>query len=239
MRYFGGKERISKELTEFINENYLKGNDKPFYDLFCGSCNVLTKINPNRELYGNDKHKYVIAMWKELQNGWTPPQSCTESQWRIVKNDLDKKPHVSGFIGFGCSFSGRWFEGYARDKSGRNFCLNAYNSTMKKLSRLQRVRFENLDYQDVSVKTGAIVYCDIPYKNTKPYNKKEVGVFDHEKFYEWCKDNKSDFTILVSEYECNVPSEGFEVVWRKESKQDIRSGDGTQKKTVEILMVAK
>lgn len=51
MRYFGGKDRVSKELSDFINQIYLKGNNKPFYDLFCGSCNVLTKIDKDREIW--------------------------------------------------------------------------------------------------------------------------------------------------------------------------------------------
>lgn len=44
MRYMGGKQRIAKELSLFIYENYLEGNNKPFIDLMCGSCNVLTNI---------------------------------------------------------------------------------------------------------------------------------------------------------------------------------------------------
>ncbi|MGL4998346.1 MAG: DNA adenine methylase, partial [Cetobacterium sp.] len=104
MQYFGGKVRVAKDLSKFINQEYLEGNNTPFVDLFCGSCNVLVKINKDREIIANDKHFYLIEMWKELQNGWKPPMECTRKQYEIVRDRVDVKPHVSGFIGFGCSF---------------------------------------------------------------------------------------------------------------------------------------
>lgn len=64
MQYFGGKQRISKELTKFINSQL--NEDQPFVDLFCGSCNVITKINDDRLRIANDKHKYLISMWEAL-----------------------------------------------------------------------------------------------------------------------------------------------------------------------------
>lgn len=170
-----------------------------------------------------------------MQNGWIPPTECSKEQYDLVKKLVDKKPYVSGFIGFGCSFSGKWWGGYAKSKENRNYCLNAHNSSMKKIENLRDVTFTNEDYCDVDVTNGSIVYCDIPYKNTTQYSTKEVGEFDHDMFYDWCMKNKDNYTILISEYEHNVPA-GFEVIWRKNSKQDIRGKDNKQKETVEILM---
>lgn len=238
MQYFGGKERISRGLSGFINERYLNGNNKPFVDLFCGSCNIVTKIDSDRMRIANDKHKYIIAMWKELQLGWQPPKNCTEAQYKYVRENIDVKPHVSGFIGFGCSFGGKWWGGFARGSESRNYCLNAYNSTMKKLVNLKDVQFNNLNYDEVDIPVGSVVYCDIPYENTTQYSSKEVGKFDHDKFYDWVRENKDKYTILISEYKHNV-REGFEIVWEKESKQDIRNKENKQAKTVEILMICR
>lgn len=63
MQYFGGKAKIAKELSGVLN-SYLIGNDKPFIDAFCGSCNVISKIDSNRIRIANDKHKELIAMWQ-------------------------------------------------------------------------------------------------------------------------------------------------------------------------------
>lgn len=229
MRYFGGKVRIAKDLSKFINENYLKENNKTFVDLFCGSCNILVGIDNKRVVIGNDKHKYLISMWKELQNGWIPPKEITPKQYKEIKLNLDKEKHLSGFVGFGCSFAGKWWGGFAKDSTNKNYCKTAHNSTMKKVEKLKGVSFYNFDYKELNIKYDSIVYCDIPYKSTTAYCKKEVGEFNHNEFYDWCFENKNKFTILISEYEHNLP-EGFKIVWKKESKQSIRNKETNKKK---------
>lgn len=232
MRYFGGKVRISKNLALFIN-NQLKEN-QTFVDLFCGSCNVISKIDNNRLRIANDKHYYLIEMWKELQKGWLPPKSLTEEEYKYIKNNKDEKPYLTAFVGFGCSFAGKWFGGYAHDGK-RNYCLNAYNSVLNKLKNLKNVMFYNLDYSEVDIPKGSFVYCDIPYKNTTPYCKKEVGEFNHEEFYQWVRENSNKYEIYVSEYKENVPND-FEIVWEQNSKKDIRNKNNIKEKTIEVLM---
>ena len=232
MQYFGGKVRISKNLALFIN-NQLKEN-QTFVDLFCGSCNVISKIDNNRLRIANDKHYYLIEMWKELQKGWLPPKSLTKEEYKYIKNNKDEKPYLTAFVGFGCSFAGKWFGGYAYSDK-RNYCLNAYNSVLNKLKNLKNVMFYNLDYSEVDIPKGSFVYCDIPYKNATPYCKKEVGEFNHEEFYQWVRENSNKYEIYVSEYKENVPND-FEIVWEQNSKKDIRNKNGIKEKTIEVLM---
>ena len=86
MQYFGGKQRISKPLSEYINKNLQ--DEQPFVDLFCGSCNIISKIKGNRTKIANDKHRYLINMWKELQNGWIPPQQISREEYTYIKENL-------------------------------------------------------------------------------------------------------------------------------------------------------
>ena len=232
MRYLGGKQRISKELSCFLNSQ-LKENQS-FVDLFCGSCNIVSKIDNNRLRIANDKHKYLIEMWKALQNGWEMPDIVTEEDYKYIKEHKDENPPLAGFVGFGCSYAGRWFEGYARSGE-RNFCLNAKNSNLKILQKIQDVVFYNEDYKDVDIPIGSLVYCDIPYKDSKPYSKKEVGIFNYNEFYQWVRDNSDKYDIYISEYKHNVP-ENFEIVWEKKSKKDLRNKNNEQESTIEILM---
>ena len=232
MRYLGGKQRISKELSCFLNSQ-LKENQS-FVDLFCGSCNIVSKIDNNRLRIANDKHYYLIEMWKALQNGWEMPDIVTEEDYKYIKEHKDENPPLAGFVGFGCSYAGRWFEGYARSGE-RNFCLNAKNSNLKILPKIQDVIFYNEDYKDVNIPIGSLVYCDIPYKDSKPYSKKEVGIFNYNEFYQWVRDNSDKYDIYISEYKHNVP-EDFEIVWEKKSKKDIRNKNNEQESTIEILM---
>lgn len=86
--------------------------------------------------------------------------------------------------------------------------------SMQNLDRLDRlgsidsvkdldVQFYNMSYQDVKIQDGYIIYCDIPYHNTKcdMYNG-----FDHEAFYEWARQQDN---IYISEY--TMPADFVEI----------------------------
>ena len=233
MQYFGGKHRISKQLSQYLNSQ-LKDN-QPFVDLFCGSCNVISKIDDNRLRIANDKHKYLIAMWKALQDGWLPPDKISREEYVFIRDNKDDSPYLAGFVGFACSFAGRWFEGYAYNSKGYNYCLSSKRSCINKLSNLNNVEFYNLNYDKVNIPKGYLVYCDIPYKGSKPYCKKEVGVFNHYEFYQWVRNNSSTYDIYISEYKENVP-EDFEIVWEMESRKIIRNAENEAVRTIEVLM---
>ena len=157
MQYFGGKQRISKQLSQYLNSQ-LK-NNQPFVDLFCGSCNIISKIDKDRLRIANDKHKYLISMWKELQNGWQMPNNISEEEYKYIKDHKDENPALTGFVGFGLSYSGKWFGGYSRGTKGRNYCLNAKNSNNKILNNIIDVKFYNLNYDEVPIPDGSLVYC--------------------------------------------------------------------------------
>ena len=233
MQYFGGKYRISKQLSQYLNSQ-LKDN-QPFVDLFCGSCNVISKIDDNRLRMANDKHKYLIALWKALLDGWLHPDKISREEYVFIRDNKDDSPYLAGFVGFACSFAGRWFEGYAYNSKGHNYCLSSKRSCINKLSNLNNVEFYNLNYDKVNIRKGSLVYCDIPYKGSKPYCKKEVGIFDHYEFYQWVRDNSSTYDIYISEYKENVP-EDFEIVWEMESRKIIRNAENEAVRTIEVLM---
>lgn len=235
MRYFGGKQRISKRLTDFLNSQLEEG--QPFVDLFCGSCNIISNINQDRVRIANDKHKYLIAMWKGLQNGWVYPSKITKEDYKYIKSSPDECPPLTGFVGFGMSFGGKWWGGFTGEvsKNGQDYLKCAVNSTTSKFSKLKDVIFYNENYSEVIIPSNSLIYCDIPYKATTPYCKNEVGLFDHESFYEWCRLKVAEgHSVFVSEYEGNVP-EGAEVVWSIESGTTNAAWMGAAKKTVEVL----
>ena len=233
MHYFGGKQRISKQLSQYLNSQ-LK-IEQPFVDLFCGSCNIISKIDKDRLRIANDKHKYLITMWEELQNGWQMPDNISEEEYKYIKDHKDENPALTGFVGFGLSYSGKWFGGYCRGGKDRNYCLNAKNSNNKILKNITDVKFYNLNYDEVPIPDGALVYCDIPYKNTTSYCKSEVGEFNHEEFYDWVRRNSDKYDIYVSEYKQNIPDD-FTIVWEQNSKKDIRNKNNVREETVEVLI---
>lgn len=230
MHYFGGKSRTAEDISKYLKSK--RKENQIYIEPFVGAGWVIEKMDGER--YAYDKHPYLIAMFKALQNGWTPPTSITEEEYRNAKLG-NCEDYLRGFIGFGCSFSGKWFGGYARNGEGqghRNYCLNAHNSIMKKMKSLNSVKFECGDYKDINIK-GALIYCDPPYKGTTQYGS-IVGKFDSDEFWnivrKWSKDN----FVVVSEYNC---PDDFVCVWQKETKTDIRNKDEIREKRIEKLFI--
>jgi DNA adenine methylase len=227
MRYFGGKARIAKQLSDFINQR-LKPN-QVFVDAFCGSCNVVSKVQAPVRI-ANDLHKELITLHKAVQQGWIPPDSISEEEYQLAKAQDD---YLKAFVGFGCSFAGKYFGGYARGNEARNYCSNAKHSLLKKHKALKDVQFYSGSYLDLVIPYNSLVYCDIPYKNTTGYS---VGDFNHEIFYTWCKNLKDQgCDVLVSEYKSNVPKD-WNIVLEINARKDIRNKEGIQESTVEVLM---
>lgn len=135
MRYQGGKSRISNKLSMIIMNEVLKcqrisnnsdGNieNNYFVSLFCGSCVIESKLALHfKNLICNDNHKYLIDLWKGLQEGYELPEYISKEQYQYIKQNKDDDSILSGFVGFGCSFGGKWFGGFAKDKTGTNYAL--------------------------------------------------------------------------------------------------------------------
>ncbi len=237
MRYFGGKAKIAKELSGVLN-NYLIGNDKPFIDAFCGSCNIISKIDSNRIRIANDKHKELIAVWQWVKEMGVErlPTDVSKELYYYIKTSTTSPDWLKGFVGFGCSFAGKWWGGYGECKRGYNYAKGSANSLARKMVGLNNVNFVCGDYFDIVIPlTPSVIYCDIPYKSSTGYS---VGTFNHEAFYQWGNKMKAlGHIVLVSEYQRNVPLDMVNnIVWRKESKKDIRDGEGIQQLTTEVLI---
>ena len=68
--------------------------------------------------------------------------------------------------------------------------------SLERLQSLESLHSSNLSYDEIEIKPNSIIYCDIPYKGTNKYNNID---FDHEAFYEWCK-NQTEL-CFISSYE--------------------------------------
>jgi DNA adenine methylase len=226
MRYFGGKSRIAKPIAEYLKS--IRKEGQPYIEPFVGGGWVIALMDGER--IACDKHNYLIAMYKEIQNGWIPPTELTKEEYAYIKENPDEKPYLTGFVGFGCSFAGKWFGGFAHSKE-RNYCLNAHNSIMKKMENMNEVKFFESDYKGIKPE-GLLIYCDPPYQGTTQYGL--VGNFDSEEFWETVREWSKNNTVVVSEY--SAP-EDFVAVWKKEVKTDIRNKNNEKEERVEKLFV--
>ena len=214
MRYLGGKSRISTQLSNVVNTTFGERGERVFVSLFCGSCAIESKVNADVKIL-NDKHPYLIAMWRALQDGWIPPEEISKEQYKYIKEHKDENMALSGFVGFGCSFGGKWFGGLASNKRGDNYCRRANKSVLKDMNGLQNATFLCLDYKDVEIPQGAIVYADPPYDNTTGYS---LGDFDSNEFWDYVRKLSETNIVLISEEKA---PDDFVSIWHKEQKRMI------------------
>ena len=229
MRYFGGKAKIAPHLVAYLQTRIAP--DQAFVDLFCGSCNVLSRIQADRKT-GCDIEETIICTMKAARDGAKFPDYVSEDQYQAAKS-LDSMNHLKGFILYGCSFSGKFAGGYARDNRGRSYALEAKRSLERKAAGLQDAALYCCDYTEADRWTnlrGAVIYCDIPYHGKTGYQNK----FDHDRFYNWVA-SQEDCLILISEYKDSYNPLGLPDVWEHESIQGMRNKEGIQNKTVEVL----
>ena len=175
-------------------------------------------------------------MFQALQNGWIPPEIVTEEDYKQARINMDKEPHVAGFVGFACSFAGKFFGGYARGTKGggeRNYALRGKNSILEKMQNLTNSHFTCEDFQNLNYE-NTLVYCDPPYRNTTPYYKKILGEFPYDNFLWWVKNQSVNNVVLVSEYKHNVP-EDAKIVLEIPSRKSIRDASGNVIETTEVL----
>ncbi len=239
MKYFGGKSRIAKTLGDFLNSRIKETGSKLYLEPFCGGCWVSKEIVcERREL--SDIHPDLIMMWQAAQSGWIPPADVTEEQHKEYRHK--ESSALRGFIGFGCSWGGGWFRGFARNYSGPHDPSRKVNqflapessrSIVKKIPFLKDAIFSCRSYLDIRDVKGAVIYCDPPYKGTTKY---ACGDFNHEIFWGWVRELSNNNEVYVSEY---VAPDDFEAVISIPTKLEVRTKNEGRADRVEKLFALK
>lgn len=232
MRYMGGKVRIANDIASILNAFTWGGQHRPFVSLFCGGCAIESKVKADLKIC-NDIHPYLIAMWRALQEGWIPPDAISREEYYQIKANPDVDPPLTGFVGFGCSFGGKWWGGYAKDKRGDDYCGQAKRGVLKDLEGLRDTMFLRMDYRQVAIPVGAVVYCDCPYHNTTTYSTKfdSVGFWDYMRWLNDC-----GHLVFVSEQSC--PAD-FIPIWSKQKIRTLKADDNKDMVRTEYLFVHK
>ena len=155
-------------------------------------------------------------MFKALQKGYELPDNISEEQYKYIRDHKDEDKALTGFVGFGCSFGGKWFGGYARDSKNINYCERSKRSILKDMSGLICATYTNLDYKNVEIPQSAIIYADPPYKNTSKYSNSKD--FNHEEFWNYMREISKTNLVFVSEQ--NAP-EDFVCIWQKQIRRQL------------------
>lgn len=233
MRYMGGKYKLKSQIGELINS--VRADGQTYWEPFVGSAWVTTQLESDDKVICSDLNPYLISLWKELLNGWIPPDYITEKDYEWIKQNKDIYPHLTAFVGFGCSWGGKWFGGYARDKK-RNYAKESKNSLLNNVLLLRDLDIAFHVWNFIKQKApddSCFIYCDPPYKSTTGYG--AVKKWNADKFWNKVRQlDKEGHTILISEY--SAP-EDFKCVESFRSNKTLNTEN--QKSTVEKLFMRR
>jgi DNA adenine methylase len=181
MRYVGGKSKLASSIAELIGAH--AGGCHTYLEPFVGGGAVLAEVIrqiPMAEYVASDAHLDLVMMYQALRGGWWPLLP-SESDYAALKHAGSSAQR--GFTGFGCSFGGKWFGGYARGGYNGTVPRNHQAESLRALAAdyeaLRKASFWYGDYRQWQPVTGTVVYCDPPYADSQAYS---VGAFDHGTF---------------------------------------------------------
>jgi site-specific DNA-adenine methylase len=201
MKYVGGKYKIGKHIA---NQLLMLGPPdmvSGYVEPFCGSLGVMRFMTDKgyTSYQAYDKHADLIKMWEAVKHeNICLPETCPEEEYKMWR-DTDMAcdaPAERTAIGYGMSFGGSWWGGYARDPEGkRDFMKELQNGFTRILPSIKNVEFAHSDYQSLKPK-GKLVYLDPPYQGCKGYS--AVGKFNHTEFWAWAEKLTDENVVVVS-----------------------------------------
>lgn len=238
MTYLGGKARCAEEIARIINA---QPHDPraAFVSPFCGSGAVESLVKGFNKKRLSNFNRYTVAMLKEAAAGRIYPDEVPESEYERLKSEVRSgmcgDVALAGFVGFGCTFGGAFYAGYARDPSGRRKYAAAASRSMKKTGELLRgAEIFRSDYRTARIGYWDVVYCDPPYKGTSGF--RCTPPFDSEAFWTWARITSLSNLVFISETEA---PEDFACVWEKEIRAHAFSGDRNKMRTEKLFIYKK
>lgn len=236
MLYLGGKGRLGKIIAGIILKQSTRRAH--YVEPFLGGGNAFRHLAPHfNSVCTGDVHVDLMLMWQAAASGWVPPRAVSEPEYAAAK--LAPSSALRGFIGFGCSYGGKWWGGYARNKvvgmkerSHPDYYARLASSDVCEIGSLltdATVRLGSYETWASSITSESVVYADPPYAGTTKYK----GDFNHGAFWrEMDRWYALGAEVFVSEY---VAPSGWRAIWSKDQMRKVSGGSGDM--TTEKLFV--
>lgn len=214
--YLGGKHRQGPAIAEWVSK--LRDGRTQYVEPFCGmmgSASAVALRCPDMELDLSDANAYVIRMWEALLlEGWDPPTEVAwETYWQYRRAVERKDPAalsdpLTAYIGFGFTFSAKFFATPARVARGVNELKRGSGprgACIRKRDALLAARSVSIgcrDYREAREYRDAVIYLDPPYfgrvRQTAGLEAKE------DEFFAYCEamaEHRLGNVVLTSAFE--------------------------------------
>lgn len=225
MKYLGSKNRIAKYILPIILAENEKFGYTTWIEPFVGGANMIDKVPDSFKRIGYDLNEHTIQALIGIRDYCNDlPIDVSETDYKNLKGGAPN--YITSWIRFVCSWGGKFENGYARDKQSnppRNYAAESKRNALQQSPKIQNIDFICKGYKELNFE-NCIIYCDPPYKNTTGY---KTGTFDHDEFYQWCREQSKNNLVFVSEY--SAPDD-FKLVWNYDKINKLSK----QRKTVDI-----
>lgn len=232
----GSKSRIAKYILPIILKNR---TNQLYIEPFAGGMNTICQVSGS--VIASDSNFYLIEMWKKVMSGWIPKLYSKDEYLDIRANAGKYDPAIVGWVGFNCSYSGKWFGGFAgetKTKDGiRNYQDEAIRNVIAQSKKMGNVKFIYSDYNKIheviDIPRNSIVYCDPPYADTTKY----FSGFDSANFWQWAREMcYLGHEVYVSEYKA---PDDFKCIWQTDVKSSLSANGkiGGSKNSTERLFI--
>jgi DNA adenine methylase len=205
-----------------------------YHEPFCGSlasAHAVSSLLGEVPVFLSDANPFLMSFWLAAQDGFDPPRVVTEEDYSYYSRVRDAGDPMTGYVGFACSFGGKFFGGAARTNG---LIKPSWVNTMKRIQwlRTSDVHLSCIPYWEHTVDSdSALTYLDPPYICRTPQSK-VVPEFDRGHFVRYAEALPG--TVIASEF---VNDRGWKVVhnWGDTVVRHLNAkpADGTS----EVLMV--
>ncbi len=276
-RYCGGKQKIAKKIHEYILdiEDKIRGNHSdPYFEPFCGMMSVGLEFAEDeeekdesedenesedqeddisnedfRKIIVCDANPDIVAFWKEIKEGWLPPESLrniTEENYNKYKIS-NKASAKKAFVGSVFSFGGTYYGSFRGLYQSRNQTIRDYENGYNRIEDIQPLLdyitiLKAQPYNSTSItsmvsKGGYTIYCDPPYERSlgrgaNPY----ISTFNSLEFWEVMRKWSENNLVFISEDQSSPPVD-FICVWN--TKVNRQFFKGSSNKTLDCIFVHK
>ena len=219
MKYMGSKSRIKKGLLLIIQKIIKDYKITNYIEPFVGGANVIDDVICTEKI-GGDNNEVLIELLKYVKAGGELPDLIDKELYSDVRKNKNTNKYPKwyiGAVGFLASYNGRYFDGgYAKPVVSKTGVYRDYYNEAKRNLEKQSVKFKDInfsygDYTQFSNLTNSLIYCDIPYANTKQFSTSKN--FDYEKFWNWARKMSENNIVLISEH--SAPKD-FVCIWEQE-----------------------
>jgi len=219
MRYQGGK----------IRKLYPQAED--IWEPFCGGGAVTKALaEAGFKVHASDSHPDLIMMWWAMCAGQSEVfADVTEEEYARLRNAPSSARR--GFVGYGASFGGKWFGGFADGLNGKlTYVELAKRNVELHVQALPQATFSCTDFFAREPTRGVLAYLDSPYAGTTGY--KAVSAWDPAKYIrrinEWIE---SGSILYVSEYQLPIG----QIVFERYAKRTLGAMNGPKEAVAERM----